>query len=145
MHVTSPTPSIPSSTARILGPTQLKYCVTSYAPSEPVTVTEAGRTTATIHTNNVGAGCTVIAFDTVCGDGHLAVATGVGADGNPATSSASPAAAVGTTCSPAPTKHHAVAGGGVSSFAVGLLIGVIGAVLLAGAGFLLIRRRRSAG
>ena len=145
MFVTSPTPAIPSSTVRVVGPTQLKYCVSSYAPSARVTVTEAGGATATIHTNNVGAGCTVIAFDAVCGDGHSAVATGVGADGNPATSSASPAPSTGATCSPAPTTHHAVAGGGASSFAIGLLIGVIGAVLLAGAGFLIVRRRRSAG
>jgi hypothetical protein len=136
------TPGVPRSIVHVLGPTQLRYCVTSYAPSGAVKVTEAGRAEATIHTNNVGSGCTVVAYDVVCGNAdHAAVATGIGADGNPATSSAQLTASTSApTCSPS-AAAHASNGGGLSSGAMGLLVGIVVVVLLGGIAFALKRRR----
>ena len=50
------TPGIPTSTVHVLGPTQVRYCVASYAPNDKVTVTAAGGAEATIHASNVGSG-----------------------------------------------------------------------------------------
>ncbi|HEX3897583.1 MAG TPA: hypothetical protein VHW74_00305 [Mycobacteriales bacterium] len=138
------TPGIPTSTVHVLGPTQVRYCVGGYAPSEPVRLTEAGGAAATIHTNYVGSGCTVIPYDVVCGNaGDAAVATGIGADGNPATSTATLTASAGApTCAPSAVAH-ASKGGGLSSGAIGLLVGVV-VVVLAGVVALVLRRRRSA-
>ncbi|HWA65685.1 MAG TPA: hypothetical protein VG899_04875 [Mycobacteriales bacterium] len=139
------TPGVPRSTTHVLGPTQLRYCVRSYAPSSPVSVAEPNGDTVSIHTNNVGAACTVLPYDVVCGGaGRAVVATGVGADGNPATSSATPATlARPATCAPTPSAH-AAAGGGLSTASTVLI--VVAAVVVAGglALALLLRRRRAA-
>jgi hypothetical protein len=138
------TPGVPTSTVHVLGPTQLRYCVASYAPSAAVRVTEAGGVKATIHTNNVGSGCTLMAYDVVCGSAdHSAVATGIGADGNPATSSATLTASAGApTCSPSAVAH-ASNGGGISGGAIGVLVGIVVVVVLGIVGAVLLRRKRS--
>jgi hypothetical protein len=136
------TPGVPTSTVQVLGPTQLRYCVSGYAASDTVRVTEPGGAEATIHTNNVGSGCTLVASDVVCGNARqAAVAVGIGADGNPATSSATLTASAGaSTCSPSPVAH-ASKGGGLSSGAIGVLVGVVVVVVLGGLAFALARRR----
>ncbi|HVW81483.1 MAG TPA: hypothetical protein VHB69_11170 [Mycobacteriales bacterium] len=141
-------PGVPSSTVRVTGPTQVRYCVSSYAPSHDVTVTGPRAAIATIHTNYLGTGCTEISYDAVCGGGDQAVATGIGADGNPATSAATLTAPAGTpTCAHTGAGHAsgAGAGGGLSGTEVGVLVVVI-AVVAAGAAALAlaVRRRRSA-
>jgi hypothetical protein len=141
------TPGIPASSITVVGPTQLKYCVTSYAPSRPVTVTEAGGTTASIQTDNVGAGCTLLPYQLACTSStdRSAVATGVGADGNPATSSATVSATAGSaSCAPTiSASGHSLPGRGLSDNHLGLLLGVVGLVLGAVAVGIMLRRRRS--
>jgi hypothetical protein len=139
----APTPGVPASSVHALDPTQLRYCVTNYAPNALVKVTETSGAAATIHTSNVGSGCTRVPYDVVCGNsGRIVVATGVGADGNPATSSATLTASAGApTCSPSAVAHSSN-GGGLSGTGMGVLVAVILAVILAGVAITLTVRRR---
>jgi hypothetical protein len=124
----APTPGVPASNVHALDPTQLRYCVTNYAPNALVKVTETSGAAATIHTSNVGSGCTRVPYDVVCG--------------NPATSSATLTASAGApTCSPSAVAHSSH-GGGLSGTGTGVLVAVILAVILAGVAITLTVRRR---
>lgn len=138
---------VPTSTMTVDG-NDLKYCVTGYAPNRDVTVAEAGAAPVTLHTHISGAGCTQLPGHAQCDRVVVtsAVATGTGADGNPATSRASlreppdPA-----NCSPtgSGSGHPAAAGGGsLSGAEIGLwtLLGVLVLALLT-AGVAALRRR----
>ena len=142
------TPAVPSSKVTVVGFTQAKYCVSSYAPTSKVSVTGPGSTTATIHTSNLGTGCTQLTVESVCGSAgdRVIAATGIGADGNPATSSATLPPSTGTaSCAPSSAAAQSAGGsGGLShGLGVGLLIGAVLLAVVVAAGALALRRRRA--
>lgn len=109
----SATPGVPTST--IQGNT---YCVSNYAPnSDVVVVNQLTGATSTIHTDANGSGCTTIPIRRACATSttQTIVASGVGADGHPATSQVvdnappdpslcvSPSPTTSPTVSPTPT------------------------------------------
>lgn len=148
MQLKPTTPGIPSSTVSVVGFTQAKYCVTNYAPTSRITVAAPAGITATIRTSNVGAGCTRLTIQSVCGSGadRAIVATGIGADGNPATSSATlPPTGDAATCTPTSATRHSSAGGVGLSHGVGLALLVVAAVVavVVIAGAIAYRRRSS--
>jgi hypothetical protein len=132
---------------------QVKYCVTGYAPDRVVKIAVHGSdTTLKLRTHISGSGCTKLPARSECGRVVVqsAVATGIGADGNPATSSAAlrepsnPA-----TCPPTtPATHHpSTAGGRVSLSGAGIaLLSVLGIAVLGilGIGLAALRRRSKA-
>lgn len=151
MRLTGPTVGVPTSTMTFDG-TQAKYCVAGYAPDRVVTINDAAdRLQVTVRTHISGAGCTELPAHAVCGHAvrQSAVATGVGADGNPATSRATVSErAAPATCPPtaSPTHHASTAGGRVSLSGAGLVLLVVAGVALLGIaalGTLALRRRRS--
>jgi hypothetical protein len=84
-----------------------------------------------------------VAYDVVCGNAdHDAVATGIGADGNPATSSAQLTASTSApTCSPSAVAH-ASNGGGPSSGGIIVVIGVAVVIVLGVVAVVMVRRKR---
>jgi hypothetical protein len=131
----------------VAGFTQVRYCVTDYAPGSRVSVTSPNGGDVAIRTSNVGAGCTVLPYQSVCDSSasRTIVAVGTGADGNPATSSATVANLAGApSCSAAPRPHDAAKGSGISGLALGVLGGVAGLAVLAALALFVVRRRRTA-
>lgn len=143
-------PGVPTSTIKPAADHSARYCVSRYAPNRPVTVrNERAGATTTLHTNNRGSGCThVPGFECGRSGGDRVVAVGTGADGNPATSSATVTTADAPGCAtlgrslPSTTGDH----GRLLSGAGAVLLGVAGAVViaLAAIGVVAIRRRRAA-
>ncbi|MGN6474193.1 MAG: hypothetical protein ACTHK4_11180 [Mycobacteriales bacterium] len=143
-------PAVPTSTVKA-GHQGVSYCVSGYAPSRSVVVrNERTGASATIHANNHGAGCgRVPGFACGQGDGDRVIALGTGADGNPATSSATITAADAPGCvtsAQAAPSSSASSTGNLLSGADLVLLGVAGAVLLALAAVAVVAvRRRRAG
>jgi hypothetical protein len=139
------TPSVPSSTVKTVTGHGARYCVTHYAPNERVTVrVESAAVAAAIHTNNRGAGCTSVPVSAPCGHGQVVVATGTGADGNPATSRATVVPRAGSGCAQGQAAAGSAGQAGSLSGGDAALLGVAGAimVMLAVVGATVIRRRR---
>jgi hypothetical protein len=141
------TPGVPTSTVKAGAGSSVRYCVTEYAPNGRVVVRdERTGSAAVIHTNNRGSGCTGLARAVRCGAAERVVATGTGADGSPATSTATlgPRAAAGCGGSGEGGSSSASSDAGQMSGGDALLLGVAGAVLvlLAIVGALAMRRRR---
>ena len=138
---------VPSSTTAVDG-ARVKYCVSGYAPDKIVRVgSPASGLQRRIHTGIDGTGCTSLPTQTRCGQPvhRSVVATGIGADGNPATSSATLVERANpATCSPAsPGRHDSTAGGRVSLSGAGLvLLAVIGVAVLAIAAVVVVELRR---
>lgn len=146
------TPGVPTSTVKGFGEHTAHYCVRDYAPNRAVTVhNERTGATASIRTDNRGAGCADVPVTVTCRQvqTETIVAAGVAADGNPGTSSAravvpgnigpcaGSASGVGTV--------RSVGGGGLTGTDIAMVaVGAVGALSLAAIGVILIRRRRSA-
>jgi hypothetical protein len=145
-------PGVPASTVTTFGAESAHYCVTAYAPNATISVrNEKTGAVASLHTNHKGSGCADVPVDVTCGErvSQLIVATGVGADGNPGTSSAradvpgnigrcvgSPAGRADSGSS----QSSSLSAPAITLLAVGGVL-VIG---LCGGGLVLARRRRSA-
>ena len=81
----SGSPGLPASTMTVDG-NHVKYCVSGYAPDRPVTIVEERiDLTVRVRTHIDGSVCTHLPARSVCGQviERSAVATGIGADGNP--------------------------------------------------------------
>lgn len=148
----SGSPGLPASTMTDDG-NHVKYCVSGYAPDRPVTIVEERiDLTVRVRTHIDGSACTHLPARSVCGQviERSAVATGIGADGNPATSRATlkerpdPA-----TCPPIPPREHhpSTAGGRISLSGAGVaLLAVVGVAIfgLLAVGVVALRRRARA-
>jgi hypothetical protein len=142
-------PSVPTSTTTVAG-AQVKYCVSGYAPGHTVRVDDARDAVHTqIRTGFRGTGCATWQAPTGCDHAPVdaAVAVGVGADGNPATSSATAQLAANPTCSasPATVHRHSALGGSVSLSSAGVVLLVVAGVALIGivvVSAVALRRRR---
>jgi hypothetical protein len=123
------------------------YCVSEYAPNSPVAVRDerTGRT-VTIRTNNRGSGCTQLPVAPSCGRAahRPIVATGTGADGNPATSQAdavAPAGRVGCVSSGEGVRAGRIQP--LSGTGAALLAAVGGVIVGLGVGAVAVWRRRA--
>jgi hypothetical protein len=141
-------PGVPTSTVSIVSG-QVKYCVSGYASEHAVLVVDTARRVDTrLRTGFRGSGC--ITWQAPQGCARLAdsaVATGVGADGNPATSTAVWHAPMTSTCavSPTPTRARSALDGSVSLSGAGLLLLAVAGVALLGTivvGVVAVRRKR---
>lgn len=143
-------PGVPTSTVHGLGDGTAHYCVADYAPNRIASVrNEQTGASTSIRTNNRGSGCTDVPIAAKCGDGaaQTIVAAGVGADGNPGTSSAtvtlpegSPACAGSSSRSGGPTRSA----GPIRLTGVNIALLSVGGVALVGlvvVGIVLVRRR----
>jgi hypothetical protein len=143
-------PGVPISTATVVDG-QVKYCVSGYAPRQSVVVVHSSaRVQTRFRTGFRGSGCSSWSVPQGCSRPveDAAVATGVGADGNPATSTATVRAPLSPTCSasPVPVHHDSALGGSVSLSSAGILLIGVAAIALAGLiviGLVAARRRRS--
>jgi hypothetical protein len=143
-------PGVPTSTVTVQGG-QVTYCVTGYAPRKAVAVDDpAARIHVRLHTGIRGVGCTSWPAPTGCDQSAAgtAVATGLGADGNPATSSATVQVPLSATCAPSPaaTHRHSALGGSVSLSSAGIVLLVVAGVALISVvviGLVAGRRRRA--
>jgi hypothetical protein len=145
-------PGVPTSTVSTFGAESAHYCVTDYAPNATVSVhNDTTGATASILVNHRGSGCTDVPVDVSCGERvtQLIVATGVGADGNPGTSSAR-AEVPGNIgrCAGSPAGRAdsgSSQSSSLSTTAITLLaVGGVLVIGLGGGGIVLVRRRRSA-
>jgi hypothetical protein len=142
-------PGVPTSTMASDGH-NVRFCVSNYAPDRVVTVTDSEASVPIkLRTHISGAACTDLPAHTECGRliTRSAVATGIGADGNPAVSRATlKEVANPATCPPtqAPTHHTSTAGGRVSLSGAGIaLLSVVGLAVLGmlAIGLVALRRR----
>jgi hypothetical protein len=142
---------VPASTVTTFGADSAHYCVTHYAPNAAVAVhNEKTGKSATIHTNHKGRGCTDVPVEVTCGQQvtQLIVASGVGADGSPGTSSAQAKVPGNLGKCAGSAAGTGDSGGGTSSSlstTAKTLIAVGGAAVLAigAVAIVLVRRRRS--
>jgi hypothetical protein len=84
--------TIPRSEVTVLDDSTVRYCVAGFAGDAEVALrNEQAGATATIRTNNRGAGCRELTFSAACADPSTQTITaiGTGADGNPALTRAS--------------------------------------------------------
>jgi hypothetical protein len=146
----SETPGVPTSAVSTFGDGTAHYCVTGYAANAPVAVrNEKTGDSASIRTNHRGAGCTDVRVKVECGQltAQSIVATGVGADGNPGTSSAR-AAVPGNIAPCAPSDGSRAPSedtSSLSSTAKAVIAGAgAGGLALVAVAVILLRRRRSA-
>jgi hypothetical protein len=140
---TGSSPGLPASVVTPLNAHSVRYCVSSYAPNAVVAVRDerTGRT-VTIHTNHLGSGCTDLPVAAICGSASIQtiVATGTGADGNPATSRASdtgPRAQVGCA-----GEREGAEPGRAQPGSEAALLAVLGAIVGLGAAGVVVWRRR---
>lgn len=145
----SATPGVPTSTVGVMGEKVVRYCVKNYQPDSTVTVTnELTGQSVKIHTNRTGAGCAEVPLKRGCrATKQTIVASGIGDNGKPATSSAVVTApATPSLCSAAGTKHTSsgsLAFTGATGIMLMVLIGLV-LVALGTAAVVIGRRRRSA-
>jgi len=134
----------PTGTVGVLGQHFVKYCVKHFKPHSTVTVTNVTTgATVTIHTNGNGAGCTQVPIKRACKPlTEKIVATGIGADGKPAT--------VHSTVNVPATKSlcNSSSGGtlpftGSEIIITGVILGVV--LIVGGAALTVVRRRREDG
>lgn len=154
----SATPGVPTSTTGVMGEHFVRYCVKNYAPDSTVTVTnERTGATVTIHTNGNGAGCAEVPIKRGCrAVRQVIVASGIDANGKPASSRAVVVAPPTPSLCQAAAQHNhgSGAGSGTGSgslaftgatgimmmLAIGIVLIIVGSAALAAA-----RRRRAHG
>jgi hypothetical protein len=133
-----------SGSVGVLGEHFVKYCVKHFKPNSNVTVTnETTGATVTIHTDSQGAGCAEVPIKRECkANTEQIVATGTGADGNPATVRST------ITVPATPSLCSSNQGGtlpftGSNIIIPGAIIGLV--LIIAGTAMTVVRRRRQDG
>jgi hypothetical protein len=140
----SATPGVPTSTTGVMGEHFVRYCVKGYAPNSTVTVTnELTGATVTIHTNRGGRGCAEVPLKRGChAISQTIVASGTGADGNPASSTAVVTAPpTHSLCAASGSKSGSLAFTGSSIIIPALLIGIV--LIMIGTAAVAAARRRT--
>lgn len=145
----SDSPGVPSSSVTTYGAKTAHYCVTDYAPNAAVAVhNDMTGAKASIQTNHRGSGCTDVPVEVDCGQRvkQTIVATGVGADGNPGTSTvaANVPGNIGDCAGKLAGDDKSATTGLTGSDIALIAIGGVALAGLIGGGVVSRRRRRSA-